>query len=874
MVCLALCIGFIASAQTEAQLTTELNRRGINTMSEVNAALAAQGMTEGEARKMAKVYGINYDDYIAKHILGETSKPNKAPTVTSDNAVTETTTTISYSGDAAVAATPIVPAPKADPKYFGYEIFQNNPFANKDYLVGNIDENYILGPGDEIRIYVWGSHAYQAQVRIDLNGNIALPDNGVFFASGYTFETLKKKLRNYLGKSYSGLITSPQTSFIDVSLTQLRPVSITVLGESNTPGPHLVNGFATVLNALYASGGVKTTGSLREIKVYRNNKLIKTVDLYDYITKGALTKDVRLMNNDVIFIPVRNNSISLSGAVKKPATFELKDKEGLNELIDFAGGLKSEASIDNIRINRIRPIEDRTPDELYDRFITSVDYTRIIESNENYQLYDGDVITVNKILEKVRNLASISGPVKRPGSYAISEFPDIRSLIVEAADSLLPRVYMERVNLYRTNEDGTRNFFNFNLSEVLNGTQTIKLENDDRIELFSLDKTEGDDRTVSISGFGSSGGKQAWTKELSMYDVIFSTVSLDDKDFQAKVLNSRVDLKRYNTETGLYYKQSYNLLDILSRETNELLLPRDQIVLYAKNLDRIIDKKVSIKGYVKSPGTYVLLEGMIVEDLILQAGGFLEYSEQETALVSRPKFNVDNGEVSETYKTIINSEYLLGNTSKKEGSFLLDHRDVVNIRQIPGVETMKSVTVSGEVRYPGVVTLSNKKQSLKEILEKAGNLTPFASLKTSYILRGGDQIIINMHKALRKNMSFLQDGDQIFIGSNTGDVSVQGAVLNEGLFVWEKGIRAKRYIKRSGDYDGNIEAVVIEYPNGITKKKHWYSNPKVEANSKIYVYAKLEEEKVEKNGEAMDKFIQVLSILTGTLTTLVLTRAL
>ena len=157
----------------------------------------------------------------------------------------------------------------------------------KDYLIGNIDENYIVGPGDkEIRIYVWGSHAYQAQVKIDLNGNIALPDNGVFFASGYKFETLKKKLRVYLSESYSGLNSTPQTSFIDVSHTT-STCNITVLGESNTPGPHLVNGLASVLNALYASGGVKTSGSLREINVYRDNKLITTVDLYDYITKAS-----------------------------------------------------------------------------------------------------------------------------------------------------------------------------------------------------------------------------------------------------------------------------------------------------------------------------------------------------------------------------------------------------------------------------------------------------------------------------------------------------------------------------------------------------------------------------------------------------------
>ena len=866
---------FIATAQTEAQLTNEINKRGINTMSQVNAELAKRGMTEVEARKMAKVYGIDYDAYIAKHILGGKSKPNTDP-ATADNGVTETTTTsISYVGDTIVEATPVVKAPKVDAKYFGYEIFQNNPFANKDYLIGNIDENYILGPGDEIRIYVWGSHVYQAQARIDLNGNVELPNNGMFFASGYTFETLKKKLRNFLGKSYSGLISSPQASFIDVSLTQLRPVSITVLGETNAPGPHLVNGLATVLNALYASGGVKITGSLREIKVYRKNKLIKTIDLYDYITQGALKKDIRLMNNDVIFVPIRNNSITLNGAVKKPAIFELKKEEGLNELIVFAGGLNANASLKNVSISRIKSFEERAKDEVYNRYITSINLFDLKAAKEDYALNDGDIISVKNILEKVLNQVSITGPVKRPGTYAISEYPNIHSLIVTAADSLLPRVYMDRVHLYRTNEDGTRNFYSFNLTNVLEGTENFNLKNEDRVELFSLDHTEGDDRTVSITGFGTKDEEVSWNENLTMYDVIFSKVSLKDKDFQTQVLNSRVDLKRYNTETGMFYKKSYNLLDVLSQEENEKLLPRDRIVLYSKSLNTILNKTVSINGYVKKPGVYTLTENMTAEDLVLLAGGYQEYAIQETAIVSRPKFDVDKGEISEEFDVLLDLDYILGTSKNKtETAFYLQHHDVVHIRQMPGVETMKSITVSGEVRYPGVVSLTNKKQNLKEVLNKAGGMTPFASLESSYILRGGLPFIVDMKKSLKNKVSFLQKDDHIVIGANTGVVSVQGAVINEGLFVWKKGKRMKNYIKNSGSYTGKTDDVIIQYPNGISKKKRWYTNPKVLPNSKIYVYAKPEKNKKEKNGEGMTKFIQVLTIITGAFTTLVLAKAL
>ena len=207
----------------------------------------------------------------------------------------------------------------------------------------------------------------------------------MFFASGYTFETLKKKLSAFLSKSYSGLNSVPQTSFIDVSLTQLRPVSVTVLGESNAPGQHLVNGLADVLNALYASGGVKTSGRLREIHVYRNNKLINTIDLYDYITSGNMAENVRLMNNDVVFIPIRKSSITLNGAINKPGVFELKNNEGLNELIMIAVGQTNRFD-KQYKIKRIKPFESRNDNEIYDRFITSVDYSALNVLNDNYAL--------------------------------------------------------------------------------------------------------------------------------------------------------------------------------------------------------------------------------------------------------------------------------------------------------------------------------------------------------------------------------------------------------------------------------------------------------------------------------------------------------
>ena len=871
---LLVCLSLNLSAQTEIQIANELENLGIETMFDVNTELARRGMSEAEARKMARVYGLDYDMYLEKYILNveEANKENNEVAHVDSLTVSK----LDYDYTLPIIETVdtlLIKDPISDLEYFGYEIFNNNPFANKDYLIGNIDENYILGPGDEIRIYVWGAHAYQAQVRIDLNGNIALPENGIFFASGYTFSTLKKKLKSFLGKSYSGLSSSPQTAFIDVSLTQLRPVSINVLGEANTPGPHLVNGFATVLNALYAAGGVKTSGSLRSISVYRNNKLLKTVDVYNYITAGALDKDIRLMNNDVVFIPSRQSTIELSGLVQKSAIYELKDGEGLRELFDFAGGLLANASAKNISINRIKPLDERTEDEIFDRYLSSVNWQNIISNNNNFTLFDGDRISVYPILDEVLNKVKISGSVNQPGSYSLSAYPDLKSLILSAAKGTKPNTNYEKVDVFHTDLSGKKSFESLNLKEVLNGNQNLNLTQNDQVVVYSEGHVEGEKPWIEYFSFmkfadlTSNYVRMEWSENISLFDLIFSLNPISDPNFKRQALYSRVDLYRYNSKSGMYKIIPYNLENIIQKKDTVLLMPFDQVRVYSKEVHEVVNKVVYIKGYVNSPGKFTLRENMTVEDLILVAGGFQEFADKKSVIVSSPEYNLDEGKISKSQEIIVNNDYLLGKR-KKTNTYSLQHLDVVTVRQIPGYEKMKSIYVSGEVRYPGVVTLNNKRQSLNEVLKSVGGLSPFASIDASYILRDGKIFIIDLSRVLKQNLSFLEDGDNIVIGANSGEVSVQGSVLNEGLFVWEKGKRVKNYLNNSGGLDGRTESVVVELPNGFTKRKRWYNNPKVLPNSSIFVYAKPELEKLGK-AEKWDKVTNLVQVISAALTSAV-----
>ena len=666
---------FTGYSQDVNEIINQAQSSGISSEEDILKELERRGMTVQDAQRMALIYGIDYNEYISQYITGtEVSSNINLPVVSElivQNDSVQEILEDSLQEDIIESL-----------NYFGYDIFLNNPFANKEYLVGNIDEGYILAPGDVLRIYVFGDNTYQSEVKIDLNGNILLPDIGMFFASGYTFSSLKSRLNDFLGRSFSGLIDNPKRSFLDVSLTQLRPVKVTLLGESNTPGPHLVGGFATVLNALYSSGGIKTSGSLRNIQVFRNNKLRKTIDLYDYITKGSLDGDIRLMNNDIIFIPVRGNTVELNGSVRNASIYELKEGEGINDLLNYSGGLNANSSSLAV-INRIRPLSERT-NETYNRFLSSFDISRsflkqkeiyvvnkgeylyliakkfntsvneikkwnnltsnnlhidqkLVIYNADYKLIDGDQVSFSPIPEKILNTISINGSVNRPGSYPLDKFSDLKELITEAANNILPRTFLGKVDVSKEKIDGSRSFISYNLSSVLNGELKVELEDQDEVRVFSLDEVEGDD-DVLLSGFSiDSVINIPWRANLNLYDVVFSNTPYNENKFQADFLRSRVDVKRFN-DNGKY---SIIPLDI-DDNRNFILMPKDEIILYSKDITENLSPTFQISGYVNNGGTFRLDSMMTVEDAVLAAGGLSEFADINRVAINSLDINSRN----------------------------------------------------------------------------------------------------------------------------------------------------------------------------------------------------------------------------------------
>jgi len=899
---------FTGYSQDVNEIINQAQSSGISSEVDILKELERRGMTIQDAQRMALIYGIDYNEYISQYITGtEVSSNINLPVVSElivQNDSVQEILEDSLQEDIIESL-----------NYFGYDIFLNNPFANKEYLVGNIDEGYILAPGDVLRIYVFGDNTYQSEVKIDLNGNILLPDIGMFFASGYTFSSLKSRLNDFLGKSFSGLIDNPKRSFLDVSLTQLRPVKVTLLGESNTPGPHLVGGFATVLNALYSSGGIKTSGSLRNIQVFRNNKLRKTIDLYDYITKGSLDGDIRLMNNDIIFIPVRGNTVELNGSVRNASIYELKVDEGINDLLNYSGGLNANSSTLAV-INRIRPLSERT-NETYNRFLSSFDISRsflkqkeiynvkkgeylyliakkfdtsvndikkwnnltsnnllidqkLVIYNADFKLIDGDQVSFSPIPEKILNTISISGSVNRPGSYPLDKFSDLKELITVAANNILPRTFLGKVDVSKEKIDGSRSFISYDLSSVLNGELKVELEDQDEVRIFSLDEVEGDD-DILVSGFSIDDVVNIpWRANLNLYDVVFSNTPYNENEFQADFLRSRVDVKRFN-DNGLY---SIIPLDI-DDNRNFILQPKDEIVLYSKDITENLSPTFQISGFVNNGGTYRLDSMMTVEDAILAAGGLSEFADISRVAIN--SLDLKSRNKSSVLKYVnLDMDYINGRSEQPSSLNILKPFDRISLYKDPNIKDLKTLIVVGEVNAPGSVSFEDIIESMGSVLNKAGGVTEYASLESSYIIRDGELLDFNF-KSLNSSKAFLNDGDSIVITGNFEEITISGAVNNPSKVIYSKNLSARKYVRLSG---GKLSTTsgkpFVIYPSGKSRKVGFLRNPKVYPGSEVFVPFEEKTPFLDRLGaginQSLDRIIQISALATTTITTIFLVR--
>ena len=627
---------------------------------------------------------------------------------------------------------------------FGYNIFSTSPTAFETSLNVPVPANYVVGPGDEIIITMWGETQLERTLTVNKEGNIYIPDVGLVNVNGLSIQGLRQKLYKILSKTYSSLnatVNGEAKTNLDVSTGALRTIKVYVLGEVNKPGGYTLPSLSTSFTALYYSGGPNINGSLRNIKILRKGQTISIIDLYSYLTYGDKSKDVRLEDEDIIFIPPVGERVALSGEVFRPAIYELKPDDHLKDLLEYAGGLNFNAYFERVHIERVIPFEQRSRFENnimdIDLNFASVDDLR----RSNYNLVDGDVVKILKINNKLENRVTISGKVKKPGVYELtSNVMTIRDLINEA-DSLTPDAFREKAILTRTLPNEKQEIINFDLNKALAGDplNNLSLKNRDKIEVYSIESFFPS-RTVEIAGAVKNPGIYKRYQNMTLTDLIILAGGLSDSATTKDIEITRMDTVNLTVYANKFlvslpenYWDNQNSKSIYLADYDRVLIKRDP----AKTFNRT----VSISGEVKFPGSYTLLfEGERIYDLIKRAGKF-----KSTAYTSGMFVYRKNPVFTDTQRVIIPDtikrrlkDIPIYNRDifKKEYSnripilwddILEDTTSIYNIPLEPGDSLVvpknpNVVYVLGEVGIPSSVPY-RKGGSLKYYIEQAGGFT-------------------------------------------------------------------------------------------------------------------------------------------------------
>ena len=871
----------------------------------IDELLQSRGLSFEQAQQMAANAGVdpnNPDELAAfarqngvpesqiqQYLVQLRQRENEGMEATNTEDLTETVVAsedIQEQPTPAQVSNPTPPA--ANPQnqglpYFGYNVFGGGPDSFQPSTPGPVDEGYVVGPDDELRLTVWGATEFQYELRVDIEGRTNIPNIGLVTVAGKTLKELRTSLKLRLAQSYAGLVKTPPTIFMDLTVTRYKPIEIFVLGEVSNPGAYTVTSNVTLFNVLYAVGGPTTAGSLRDVRIIRNGRVLRSIDFYDLFLEGMLAKNIPLLNNDRIFIPPRNNEIIIQGPVKRAAIYELKDGEGFEDLLRFAGGLKPEIYTDRFQVNRIIPIAERS-DASRARQVLDFNLNMVLAESTPLTLVDGDSIQLFSITDINDQVVKIHGAVDQPGTYELDQkLQTVRDLVL-AADSLRGDAYTGQAELIRTNQDLTQSYFTINLAEALSGNETenILLQKRDSLTIYTLNDIRQLD-SVSVDGFIRNPASYPWRENLRVYDILFKAGGLFDSEYKKQVYLERADLIRRNSDGRTMEVISFNLEEALKEEGFglEMLQPLDNIRIYPNTIQLITDKFVIIEGAVENPGLYSYDEGMSLEDLLLKAQGFNENAFIGKVEITRIEESMTNQQKArslihnlipneaEHYKFYSNDLFwsLMDNAAR----FDLKHMDRVYVRTNPNFKTQQTIQISGEVKFPGFYTILDNNEPLRSIIERAGGFTNEAYPKGSRIFRDTTQVIIDIENNVLTGQDdfMIQDGDMIVIPKKSRVVLVTGNVALDGYIEYQKGKRFNYYLDQAGGIQPNTAKYFeLVQANGATfrvkRKGLLKKNPVVDEGAVIRAIFELEPER--EPFDMREVLVELTSITTSALT--------
>lgn len=619
-------------------------------------------------------------------------------------------------------------------KIFGRNIFNNKQLSFEPNLNIATPANYRLGPGDEVIVDIWGASQNTIQETISPDGAIQVEILGPVYLSGMTVKEANEHLDSELGKIYS----NPDTH-IKLTLGQIRTIQVNVMGEVENPGTYTLSSFATVFHALYQAGGMNDIGTMRAVKVYRANKLLATLDIYDYILNGQMKDDVRLMDDDVIMVGTYDCLVNIAGKVKRPMFYEMKRDESVGTLLDFAGGFAGDAYTKNVRLVRKSGREY----QIYN--VDELDFN-------TFKLVDGDSLNIDSVLPRFANMVELKGAVYRPGMYQMDgKITTVRQLL-EAAEGTMGDAFLNRAVLHRKREDLSLEVLSVNVKGIMNGTAPdITLRNEDVLMIPSIHDIQ-EERVLAIHGEVAFPGTYVYAANTTLEDLVLQAGGLKEAastmrvDVARRIKDSNATDSNNNTAKTF----SFSLRDgfVVEGESGFVLEPFDEV--YVRRSPGYYEQQnVLIEGEVLFPGTYVLAKkNYRLSELIEATGGLTNEAYVKGARLERQmtseeqvrmkaalrmsklgsdSIDVDKLDLGTTYNVGIELDKALANPGS-EIDVVLREGDRIVVPQY-----LNTVKINGEVMYPNTVSFLKGKK-VKHYIEQSGGYTSNAKKSQAYVV--------------------------------------------------------------------------------------------------------------------------------------------
>lgn len=654
---------------------------------------------------------------------------------------------------------------KTKRKVFGRNIFNNKNLSFEPNMNIATPQNYRLGPGDAVFIDIYGASQKTIECTVSPDGFVTIDGYGPVEVSGLTVSQANAKLRSTLGSRYS-------SSHIKLTVGETRSIMVNVMGEVKAPGTYTLSAFATVFHALYMAGGTNDLGTLRNIKVYRNNRLVTVVDIYDYMLNGKLTGNVRLADNDVIVVGPYDCLVNLTGKVKRPMWYEMKKNESVGSLLKYAGGFTGDAYTKSVRVVR------KTGKEYSVYNVDEFDMS-------SFQVSDEDSVSVDSILDRYSNMVEIKGAVFRPGMYQVGgEINSVRSLL-EHADGLREEAFTARAVMHRMKKDRTLEVVPVDVEGILDGkVADVPLKPND--VLFIPTKQEMmEEQTITIHGEVNYPGIYKYASNETLEDFVLQAGGLKNSASTVKVDVARrvMNPKALTNDSISAYTYSFALKDgfVIDGTPGFHLMPFDEVYV-RKSPGFSKQQNVVVDGEVMFSGTYTLQrKNTRLSDVIKAAGGVNDRGYAAGATLVR-KINESERKRLEAARKMALEQYeqVAAEEAAKTGKSV----DITNSERIKKFQIDDTYSVGIE-------------------LDKA------------IANPGSDADIV------------LREGDRIVVPQYTGTVKINGEVMYPNTVGFVKGKKASYYIDQAGGFNNKAKRgqTYIIYMNGMVAKVSHNAKP-------------------------------------------------